>query len=190
MTARRWFMVIVLAALVAAFVMVVVLRERVFPLRRDPPRVVGVEVGADGKVKRRVVFEGSYRTTGWLPDPEGGHPTRIRYSHFFLEVPGSSRRELTFLPQVLPDGVTNADLCHPVEGTTWWVAAGYFRPGQEIDVVVFDPSGLRAARKIDMGPEFHPAPSFWFEDGNATLRFRTSNKGVGRYEVATDTVSP
>src|SRR5213595_2344530 len=98
MTPRRWIVVIVLGAFVAGLVMVVAVPEWVLPLRRDPPRVVGVEVGADGKLKRRVVFEGSYRTTGWLPDPEGGHPTRIRYSHFFLEVPGLSRRELTFLP--------------------------------------------------------------------------------------------
>src|SRR5206468_3781930 len=100
--------------------------------------------------------EGSYRVTGWLPDPEGGHQTRIKYRHFFLETP-TTRQELKFLPRVLPDSVIITDLCRPVQNSSLWISAGFFRPGPQIDVVVFDRTGVRTERTIAVSPdEWHP----------------------------------
>ena len=163
--------------------------QLLFPLHREPPKVIGVELGARGQFSRRIVYEGSYRVIGSLPGPEGWQQQRTRYSHFFFETPGT-RKELTFLPAVLPDSVIITDLCLPVQNTPLWISAGFFRQGPQIDVVVFDPSGVRTQRTIAVSPdEWHPGHDFWFENGNTTLRFRSAN-GVGTYDVATDKVIP
>ena len=163
--------------------------QLLFPLHRDPPKVIGVEGGPNGQFVRRIVYERSYRVIGWLPDPEGGHQTRIKYSHFFIETP-NSRKELAFLHNVLPDSVIIANLCLPVQNSSLWISAGYFNPGPQIEVVVFDPSAVRTQRTINVSPdELHPGHDFWFENGNTMLRFRVAN-GVGAYDVVNDKVMP
>jgi hypothetical protein len=190
MARNRRLTFVVLLAVVAIPVFALAVWRFVSPLHRDPPKVIGVELGPNGKPNRQIVFDGSYRVSGWLPDPEGGHQTRIKYSHFFLETPGAPRQELKFLLQVLPDSVIITDLCHPVQNTSLWISAGFFQPGSQINVVVFDQTGVRAQRTIAVAPDDrHPGHDFWFENGNSTLRFRSAI-GVGTYDVATDTVAP
>jgi hypothetical protein len=157
-----------------------------FPIH-EPPKVVGIELGADGQPSRQIVYEASYRATGWLPDAEGGHQTRIRCSHYFLET-SSARQELKFLPRVLPDAYVIADMCLPVAKSSLWIAAGFYRSGPQIEVVVFDPMGVRTQRTIPVANDWRTGRYFWFENGNATLRFRSSSGGVGTYDVASDTV--
>jgi hypothetical protein len=158
------------------------------PLRRDPPRIIGIEVDAGGQIKRQIVFEGSHRTTGWLPDPEGGHHTQIDYRQFFLEMPGQPREELRFLHDHLPDSIISGDLCRPVTNSSLWIAAGFFEPGSQIHVVVFDGANVRTHRKIDVNPDwYHPGHDFWFEDGNRKLKYHSST-GDGCYDVLSDSI--
>jgi len=189
MTTRKRQILVITFAIVALAVLLFGLAHVFFPLHRDPPKVIGVEPGPGGHPARRIVYARSYRVTGWLPDPEGGHPTRVTHSQFFLEAAGV-RHELKFLTQALPESVIITDLCRPVRDTSLWVSAGYFRPGSQIDVVVFDPAGIRAQRTLPVAPDArHPGHDFWFENGNATLKF-LSTDGVGTYDVAGDKLGP
>jgi hypothetical protein len=163
--------------------------QLLFLVHRDPPQVIGVETTSNGQFSRRIVYERSYRVTGWLPDPEGGHWTRINYCHYFLETP-NGRQEFTFLPKVLPDSMISADLCKPVQNSSLWVSAGFFHPGAHIEVVVFDPSGVRSQRTLAVSHDWkYNGHYFWYENGNATLRFQSPN-GVSEYDVVADKVAP
>jgi len=180
---RRLFIAAVI--IVALPAMAFAAWQLLFPLHRNPPLVIGVEPGSNGQFSRRIVYEGSYRVTGWLPDIEGGHKTRITYRHFFLETP-SGRKELTFLPNVLP----HSGRCMPVQNSSLWVSAGFFNPGLQIEVVVFDASGVRSQRTLVVSPDWkYIGHFFWFENGNATLRFQSPN-GVSAYDVVADKVMP
>src|SRR5437868_12144615 len=94
MTIRRRRIVIALFLIVAIPALAYVLWQLIFPVQSEPRKVIGIETGTGGQFLRRIVYEGSYRVTGWMPDPHGGHLTRDRYSHFFLEAPGTARQEL------------------------------------------------------------------------------------------------
>jgi hypothetical protein len=183
-TRRKIFAAIGVLALVA--VAGVVGSRLMFPLHRDPPAVMGTELDSGGAVRRRMVRERSRRVTGWMPDPHGGGPTRVYYDHYFLEVPGRPRQELPFLASHLPGNVTPTDLCLPVRNSPLWVAAGYFYPGHQIDVVVFDPSAVRTHQRIEVASDDnHPGNDFRFENGNQILKYRTPD-GEGAYDVRAD----
>lgn len=163
-----------------------VIFQWLFPIRHDLPKVIGIESDAQGQMLRAIVFESSHRIL--FRDWEG-HPHGSDYNHFFLQVAGQPRQELTFLPQHLPASVIDEESCRPVADSPLWISAGFFGKGHRIDVVVFDGDGVRTHREIEVTSDMrHPGHDFWFEDGNRTLRFRAS-EGVGVYDVVSDTVT-
>ena len=160
-----------------------------YPVHQKPTLIIGAEVGPNGSFSRRVTYEGSYRViTTWLPDPdEPRHEWRAKYRHFYFETPTTPRIELLFLPKVLPDSIIMRDLCKPVENTSLWVAAGYFLPGNQINLVVFDLTGIRTSRQIAISSN-GKNQGFWFRNGNKTIKFRSKN-GIGTYDVVNDVLT-
>lgn len=157
-------------------------------LHRDSPVILGAELDATGKITRQIVFEHSYLVTGYMPGPTRGHETRIHYSHFYLVSPGQ-RKELPFLGGFLSYQNVQKELCKPIQNSPLWVTAGYFQPGPQIDVVVFDSSGIRTRRTIPLSQDpANPGNDFWYENGNRVLRFYREGKTPGRYDILADRI--
>jgi hypothetical protein len=160
------------------------------PLHREPAMIFGSENDARGNAIRQIVFRPSYRTIGWLPDPEGGHDVKIKYRQFTLKESGKPNKELSFLSEALPDTAGIANSCEAVANSSAWVLAGYFTPGPTIDVYVFNETRMLSHRQINVTPDWNNAGhDFWFEKGNRLLRYKT-NGGVGSYDVVADTIGP
>ena len=162
-------------------------------LQKDPPKVIGEEVDPNGGELRRIVFEHSYRVTGWVPDVHGGHETLMEYEQYFLEVASKPRQELTFLSEHFKRFGKHYGFFLPVKDSELWVTAGYFEPGEQITVFVFDHAGMRTHRRLEVarvdpesGEAVHSKP-IWFEDANRTLRFR-SPQGVRSYNICADSI--
>jgi hypothetical protein len=108
-----------------------------------------------------------------------------------LEEPGKPRTELTFL-RGEKIAWSNGGACYPVDGTSLWVTAQQVHephPEYELDVLVFDESGIRHRRRFPFTTGRRGVEEFCrFENKYRTLIVRIED-GFVAYDVPSDTVS-
>ena len=159
------------------------------PVHYESAATWGKELDATGHVLRSIDLQRSYRVTGWLPDPNGGHQTRTVTNHYFLNRPGKPRKELTFLP-TLEEAYIDGELL-PVTGTSAWVMKTNPNLQERLVLIVFDDNGVLHRREIPVSskPFLSPEPGldYQFTSGNATMQFQYLGKSAS-YDVMTDTI--
>ena len=156
------------------------------PIHYESLAAWGEERDASGHVLRSIDLQRSYRITGWLPDPEGGHQTKVVTNHYFLNQAGKSRQELPFLPTLDKAYIDGEFL--PVADTPAWVMKTNPELQEQLILYVFDDKGLLHRREIPISSKVSDAGlDYQFSKDNRTMQFKYLGK-PGSYDVMTDTV--
>jgi hypothetical protein len=159
------------------------------PVHYESAATWGKELDATGHVLRSIDLQRSYRVTGWLPGPEGGHQTRTVTNHYFLNRSGKPQKELTFLP-TLEEAYIDGEFL-PVTGTSAWVMKTNPKLEERLILIVFDDNGLLHRREIPVTSKpfssSEPGLDYQFSNGNRTMHFQYLGRS-GIYDVMTDTI--
>jgi hypothetical protein len=154
----------------------------------EPPKSIGVRKDAKGNVVETIIREISYRTIGPIPVPHGHSTTKKIYTRYFIEEPGKSRIELTFLTG--EKLAWSSDECLPMENSPVWVyARDVTHEKSEVEVIGFDRTQIVCRRTFPFVPNWNNSKQdYWFENGNGTFVYRTRD-GHEAYDVMTNTVT-
>jgi len=154
------------------------------PVHYEPVQNWGNEFDATSRVLRSIDLQRSYHVTGWMPDVEGGHQTRIVTNHYYLNQPGMPRKELKFLP-TLEEGYIDGEFL-PVAGTSAWVMKTNPHLLERVILTVFNGNGVLHKREIQVSSSSSQAGlDYRFTNGNATMQFTYLGKS-GSYDVMAD----